>query len=191
MNCFCMKKWWALKPTHPKLDLKIETLDFLKWNSEMTDCFSKSVYFQKPRITVTGSSGWQVSVISIFWVTWGKAVQTPEYKKDCTLFLKWVFIGKFSWQAKVPWFRVVFHLANFSDLTNVSVQVILFPLNLVLRASLTFLAWKVKEPFGRWWFCWFSFCMAHLTYCLSDGCWFVWSFSRIFPIERHHPTDKT
>ena len=76
-------------------------------------------------------------------------MQTPEYKKDCTLFLKWVFIDKFSWQAKVPWFRVVFHLANFSDLTNVSVQVILFPLNLVLRASLTFLAWKVKEPFGR------------------------------------------
>ena len=31
----------------------------------MSDCFSKSEYFQKPRITVIGSSQWQVSVISI------------------------------------------------------------------------------------------------------------------------------
>ena len=38
-----------------------------------------------------------------------------------------------------------FSFGKFFDLTNVSVQVILFPLNLVLRASLTFLTWKVKE----------------------------------------------
>ena len=81
-------------------------------------------------------------------------------------------------------------MANFFDLTNVSVQVILFPLNLVLRASLTFLAWKVKEALGRCWFCWFSLCKTHLTYYFSDDCWFVQSFSRIFPIERLHPTDK-
>ena len=42
----------------------------------MTDCFPKSEYFQKPRITVIGSSQWQVSVISIFSVIWGKAVCT-------------------------------------------------------------------------------------------------------------------
>ena len=36
------------------------------YSSEMSDCFSKSKYFQKPRITVVGSSQWQVSVISIF-----------------------------------------------------------------------------------------------------------------------------
>ena len=86
---------------------------------------------------------------------------------------------------------MVFHLAIFFDLTNVFVQLILFPLNLVLRASLTFfLAWKVKEALGRCWFCWFSLCKTHLTYYFSDDCWFVQSFSRIFPIERLHPTDK-
>ena len=31
----------------------------------MSDCFSKSEYFQKPRITVIGSSQWQVFLISI------------------------------------------------------------------------------------------------------------------------------
>ena len=36
------------------------------YGSEMSDCFSKSEYFQKPRITVISSSQWQVSVISIF-----------------------------------------------------------------------------------------------------------------------------
>ena len=41
-------------------------------------------------------------------------------------------------------FRVVFHLANLFDLTNVSVQVILFPLNFVLRASLT-IFWNGKQ----------------------------------------------
>ena len=69
-------------------------------------------------------------------------------------------------------------------------QVILFPLNLVLRASLTFLTWKVKEALGRCWFCWFSLCKAHLTYRFSDDCWFVQSFFRIFPIERLHLTNK-
>ena len=49
----------------------------------------------------------------------------------------------FYWQ--VPQFKVAFYLAIFFYLTNVSVQVILFPLNLVLRASLTFLTWNVKE----------------------------------------------
>ena len=29
----------------------------------MSDCFSKCEYFQKSRITVTGSSQWQVSVL--------------------------------------------------------------------------------------------------------------------------------
>ena len=38
-----------------------------------------------------------------------------------------------------------FHLANFFDLTNVSVQVILFPLNLVLRASLIFFGMESKK----------------------------------------------
>ena len=32
----------------------------------MNDCFSKNQYFQKPRITVSDSSQWQVSVISVF-----------------------------------------------------------------------------------------------------------------------------
>ena len=40
---------------------------------------------------------------------------------------------------------MAFHLANFFDLANVSVQVILFPLNLVLRASLTFFGMKSKR----------------------------------------------
>ena len=85
---------------------------------------------------------------------------------------------------------MAFHLANSFDLTNVSVQVILFPLNLFLTASLTFFAWKVKEALGRCWFCRFSHCMAHLTYCLADGCWFVQKLTRIFPIERLYPTNK-
>ena len=59
-------------------------------------------------------------------------------KKIASFFLRLVFVGKFSEQAKVPRFKVVFHLANFFDLTNASVQAILFPLTLVLRASLTF-----------------------------------------------------
>ena len=94
----------------------------------------------------------------------------------------------FYWQ--VPQFKVAFYLAIFFYLTNVSVQVILFPLNLVLRASLTFLTWKVKEALGRYWFCWFSLCKAHLTYRFSDGCWFVQSFYPIFPIKRLHPAGK-
>ena len=59
--------------------------------------------------------------------------------------LRWVFIGKFSEQAKVPRFRVVFRLANFL-LSNkcVSIQVILFSLNHVLRASLTFFGMESK-----------------------------------------------
>ena len=42
-------------------------------------------------------------------------------------------------------FKVVFHLAIFFDQTNVSVQVILFPLNIVLRASLTFFDMESKR----------------------------------------------
>ena len=82
-------------------------------------------------------------------------------QKKLHAFFKWVFNGKFSWQTKVSRFRVVFHLANFFGLTNVSVQVILFPLNLVFRSFLTLLAWKVKEALWRCWFCWFSLCIAH------------------------------
>ena len=44
------------------------------YSSEMSDCISKSEYFKKPRITVMGSSQWQLSVISIFWVIWEKVV---------------------------------------------------------------------------------------------------------------------
>ena len=87
-------------------------------------------------------------------------------------------------------FKVVFQLANLFHLANVSVQVVLFSHNLVLRTSLISLTWKVKEVFELYWFCCFSLCKAHLTYCFGDGCWFVQSFSRIFPIERLHPTDK-
>ena len=91
-----------------------------------------------------------------------------------SLGLRWFFIWRF-----------------FFYLTNVSVQVILFPLNLFLRASLTFfLAWKVKEALGRCWFCWFWLCISHWTYWFSDGCWLVWNFYRIFLIETFHPTDK-
>ena len=57
----------------------------------------------------------------------------------------WVFIGTFSSQTKVPPFKAVFHLANSFDLTNISVQAILFPLNLVLRASLTFFGMESKR----------------------------------------------
>ena len=42
----------------------------------------------------------------------------------------------------------------------------------------------------RCWFCWFSICKEHLTYCFSDGCWFVQSFSQVFPVERLYPTGK-
>ena len=52
------------------------------------------------------------------------------------------------------------------------------------------MAWKLKEVL-RCWICWFSLCMAHLTYRFSDGCWFIWSFFRFFPLERLHPTDRT
>ena len=83
-------------------------------------------------------------------------------QKRLDICLRWVFIGKFSQQTKAPRFRVVFHLANFFYLTNGSVQVILFPLNLTLRVSLRFLAWKVKEALGRCWFCWLLLCMTHL-----------------------------
>ena len=56
------------------------------------------------------------------------------------------FIGKFSWQAKVSRFKVVFNLAIFFfDLIKVSVQEILFPLNLVLRLPLTFFSMKNKR----------------------------------------------
>ena len=53
-------------------------------------------------------------------------------------------MGKSSQQAKVPQFKVAFDLANFFHLTNVSVQVILFPIN-VLRISLTFFDMESKK----------------------------------------------
>ena len=80
-------------------------------------------------------------------------------------------------------------MANFFDLTNVSVQVILFPLNDVLRTSLTFFGMESKKS-TRTMLILFSLFMVYLTYHSSDGCWFVQRFSQIFPIERLHPTDK-
>ena len=71
-------------------------------------------------------------------LSWGKEGYSYTQERLHAFFIRWVFIGKFSKQAKVLRFKVVFHLVSFFDLTNVSVQVILFPLNLVLMASLTF-----------------------------------------------------
>ena len=67
--------------------------------------------FRKPRILVVSSSQWQMSVISIFWVIWGKAVDswsnwfgekregaaTVTHKKDWT-----VFKEGFYWQVFIP-----------------------------------------------------------------------------------------
>ena len=86
---------------------------------------------------------------------------------------------------------MVFHLPNSFDLTNVSVQVILFPLNLVLRASLTFFGMENKRSAGT-----MSILLIlslYGTYVISlhyFGCWFVQSFIWIFWIERLHPIDK-
>ena len=61
----------------------------------MNDCFSKNQYFQKPRITVSDSSQWQVSVISVFEerrcrllkrLIWGKGGVKVTSKKDFTFF---------------------------------------------------------------------------------------------------------
>ena len=86
---------------------------------------------------------------------------------------------------------MVFHLANSFDLTNVSVQVILFPLNLVLRASLTFFGMANKRSVRT------MLILLILTlYGTYDilfhcfGCWFVESFIRNFRKERLHPIDK-
>ena len=46
-------------------------------------------------------------------------------------------------QTKTHGFKVVFHHENVSDLVNVFNEVIVFPLNLVVRVSFTFLASKV------------------------------------------------
>ena len=68
------------------------------YSSEMSDCFSKKEYFQKLRITVIGSSQWQVSVISIFELfeerqcrflkrlTWRKEGLRLHSRKDYTFF---------------------------------------------------------------------------------------------------------
>ena len=91
----------------------------------------------------------------------------------------------------IPRFKVVFHLANSFDLTNVSVQVILFPLNLVLRASQTFFGMENKRNV-RTMLILLIFTL-YGTYDISlhcFGCWFVQSFIRIFRIERLHPIDK-
>ena len=86
---------------------------------------------------------------------------------------------------------MVFHLANSSDLTNVSVQVILFPVNLVLKASLIFFSMENKRSFRTT-----SILLILTLYGTYDisfhcfGCWFIQSFIRIFWIERLHLMDK-
>ena len=73
-----------------------------KYSSEMSDFLSKREYFQKPRMKMVGSSQWQVPVISIFWVIWGKASDRFGGKggygytqKRLHVFLRWVFCGNF------------------------------------------------------------------------------------------------
>ena len=103
----------------------------------MNDCFSKSEYFHKAQ----NCSDWFQSVATVcdqYILSYlRKSGETPEvtdmgedgfrlHKKNIARFFQVGFIAKFSQQAKVPQFKVVFHLANFFDVTNVSVQLILF-----------------------------------------------------------------
>ena len=66
--------------SHLKLDLRIRTFGFweefivLKWVIVSLKVNS----FRKPRIAVIASSQWQVFVISIFWIIWGKTTLIPE-----------------------------------------------------------------------------------------------------------------
>ena len=180
MNCFHMKKWWALKETHSPSKIGLENWNLHLWEESIflrwVTVSLKMNNFRNHRNTVIDSSQWQVSVFSIFWVIWR------------IVFLRWVFIGKFSWQTKVSRFKVVFHLSNFFDLTNVSVQVILFPLNLVLRGSLTFFGKESKRR-ARTMLILLIFALC-VTIDISLQWWLLISFSWIFPVERLHSTGK-
>ena len=86
---------------------------------------------------------------------------------------------------------MVFHLANSFDLTNVSVQVILFPLSLVLRASVTFFGMANKRSVRTMLI--LLILTLYGTYDISFhcfGCWFVQSFIWNFQKERLHLIDK-
>ena len=79
---------------------------------------------------------------------------------------------EFSKQAKTCGFKIVSRKPNFSDLTNVFVQIIVFPLNLVLRVSFSFLASEETELLWR------SLNSTWITYetrHFSDCCWYVQS----------------
>ena len=71
------------------------------------------------------------------------------------------------------------------------VEVILFPLNLVLRVSLTFFGTESKRGPRTMFILLLLTWYGNMTYRFSDGCWLIQSFTRIFPIERLHPTNKT
>ena len=82
-------------------------------------------------------------------------------------------------------------MANSFDLTNDSVQVILFLLNLILRTSLTFFGMENKR--SVWTMLILLILTLYRTHDLSlhyFGCWFVQSFIRFFRIERLYPIDK-
>ena len=68
------------------------------------------------------------------------------HTKKIARYFKVGFIGNFHSRLK---FKVVFHLANFFNLTKYFSLSNFVPINLVLRASLYFLAWKVKEGLRR------------------------------------------
>ena len=94
-------------------------------------------------------------------------------------------------QAKIPRFKEVFHLTNFFDLANVSVQVILFPLNLILRASFNFFDKENKRSTRTMLI--LLILTLYGTFDMSLQWWLLWfvrSFSQILPIERLHPADK-
>ena len=84
---------------------------------------------------------------------------------------------------------MVFHLANSFDLTNVSVQVILFLVNLALRTSLTFFGMEDKRSVLL------MLILLILTlygkYNILLYCFIVQSFIWIFRIERLHSIHKT
>ena len=85
---------------------------------------------------------------------------------------------------------MVFHLANFIDLTNVSVQLILFPLNLVLRASLPFSGTESIRSTRTMLI--LLILTLYGTFDISLQWWLLipLKFFRIFPIEILHPADK-
>ena len=113
-------------------------------------------------------------------------VKTAHYLMKNGNVWSWLFCRVF----KTHGFRGGFHRANFSNLVNhfVSVIVTVFPLNFVIRALFAFLPSKLAE------FLWqslFPVCMAHGTRQLNDGSWFFQSSRWIFLTERLHTIDKT